>query len=835
MQAFWLKKQLFLILLFIMAFACAPLFAITINNNDTIIKTVSVDSVKTNTDGAIKSKVKYNARDSMRLDIINQKMYLYGNAQVDYEDLSLKAGYIELDLKTNIVMATGLKDSTGKEIGTPEFLQKGQSFKSQKMVYNFQTKKGKITDVITKEADGYIHGENVKKDSNDIVYVRNGKYTTCDLEHPHFYINASKLKVIPNDKIITGPAYLVINDVPTPLAVPFGIFPNKRGQRSGIIIPTYGQSENLGFFLRDGGFYFGINDYMDAALRADIYSFGSWGVKGIMNYNKRYAFNGNLNVNFSHIRIGESDLPNSTLQQDFILRWTHSQDSKARPGSSFSANVNAGTSNYNRFNSYNANVYLNNTLQSSINYTKTWLGTPFYLTASARHSQNTQTKKIDINLPQIGFFMNRVFPFKNKVLPGSKWYEKIGINYSAELRNDISTYDSLFFKPAMYRNMQNGLRHNIPISTSLNVLKYFTLTPAINLTSSWNLQSTEKKYNADLKKLIADTVPKFAMAHEASFSANLNTKLYGDYVFRNKLLKQIRHQIIPNVSYSYRPDYGEPQWNYYKKVQADSTGKQTTYSIFENSIYGKPPEGQSSLLSWSVNNTIEAKVRNKKDSVTGIKKISIIDMFSISGNYNAAVNRFKWSNFNISGRTKLFNYLDVLFSGTIDPYQLNKKGKKIDTLVWAKDFSLGRLTNYSLALSTSLRSKTPDDKKTKTNDIVSDYMPFEMPWSLSVYYTFNSSKEGLESARESQSLMFNGELSLTKKWRISFNSGYDFLNQELTYTQFNITRDLHCWEMNITWVPFGFRQSYLININVKSSVLQDLRITRRKDWFDSLL
>lgn len=375
------------------------------NDADTSIIAASKDSISSSvsTDSGLKSKVKYAAKDSMRFDVVNQKMYLFGTAEVIYEDLNLKAGYVELDMKNNMVYAKGASDSLGNESELPVFKQGEQSFKSHNMAYNFQTKKGRISGVITKEAGGYIHGETVKKDSNNTVYIKNGKYTTCDLPHPHFQIQAKKLKVIPNDVIVTGPAFLVINDVPTPLVVPFGFFPNKQGQRSGLLIPTYGESANLGFFLRDGGFYFGLSDKVDVALRGDIYSRGSWGAKSMVNYVKRYKYRGNFQMNFSNIKLGEKELPTFSQQKDFIIRWSHIQDAKAHPGSTFMASVNAGTSNYNRINSYTPSVYLNNMLQSNISLSKSWAGTPFYLTASARHSQNTQLKTIDVSLPQVAF------------------------------------------------------------------------------------------------------------------------------------------------------------------------------------------------------------------------------------------------------------------------------------------------------------------------------------------------------------------------------------------------------------------------------------------------
>nr|MBA3706099.1 LPS-assembly protein LptD [Bacteroidota bacterium] len=523
---------------------------------DTVIKSTSNNAF-------LKEKVHYSADDSMLVDMVNQKAYLYGNAQVIYEDLKLNAGFIEIDFEDKLVRATGIKDSLGKDTQKPVFVQGEDKFTAGSITYNFDTKKGKIKDVITQQGEGYIHGSDIKKDTNNVYYVSHGKYTTCNLEHPHYYIGAKKIKVIPNDKIITGPADLYIADIPTPLAIPFGYFPNKKGRASGILLPTYGESANLGFFLRDGGFYFGANEFIDLALRGDIYSNGSFGAKANTNYRKRYRYNGGLNVSYSRIIQGDAELPNSIKRNDFFITWNHAQDIKAHPSSRFSASVNAGSSSFNKYNGNVTGDYLSNTFQSNIAYSKSFLGTPFNFSANARHSQNTITKKIDISLPELALSMNRIYPFKNNTISGHKWYDKVGISATANARNDINTYDSLLFKEQTLQEMRNGVRLNVPISTSLNVMKYFILTPSINFSSNIYFKTLSKYYDPIKKIALNDTIEGLRIANDYSTSVGLSTRLYGDYFFRTKHLKQIRHVATPTLSASYRPDFSESQYGYY--------------------------------------------------------------------------------------------------------------------------------------------------------------------------------------------------------------------------------------------------------------------------------
>jgi len=858
----------------------AILFNESVFSQDTTHKstsqvTVKKDSIGDAQNSAIKSKVIYSARDSIRFDVANQKVFLYGDSKVTYEDMDIKAGYIEFDMEHNIVFAHGARDSLGKPVidsagmavGDPVFKQGAQGFDSKQITYNFQTKKGKIRDIRTEEGEGVIHAKDAKKDTGDVYYVKNGKYSTCNLENPHFYLKSTKIKVIPDNKIIVGPSYLVVGDVPTPLMLPFGVFPNKKGRKSGVIIPTYGQS-NLGYFLTNGGYYFGLSDYFDLSLRGDIYSQGSFGAKANTNYVKRYKYNGFLGLNFSRIQIGEKEFHDQQITNTFLLNWQHAQDMKANPTFRFSANVNAGSSSYNKYNSYNPNVYLSNTMQSNISMTKSWRNSNLSLGAS--HSQNTITHALDVTLPEATFSINKWYPLRRKVAIGSqKWYEKLGFSVTVNAKNKISTIDSLLFnkknslelKPDAYKLLQNGLNARIPISTSMNVGP-FIITPSFTINGVGYFQTIKEHYNADSNKVFTDTLRGgFKTAYDYNAAIGVSTKLYGMFMFKHGRVKAIRHVLTPGVSFSYRPDFSQRNFGFYETIQTTSItptspeGTPRTYSYFQNGIYGAPPSGKSGMIGFSLSNNLEMKLRpSKKDTSTKEKKVMLIDNFSISTSYNLAVDSFNWSPISLSGRTRLFQKVDLTLNGIIDPYKLNYgTGKDTKKLLFDETHQIGRLTTASLSISTSLRSltgKTPPPKPA-TSGIIrqpanSDelnyilqhpdyYVDFHVPWNLAVNYNLMYISVYRNFALHdslTQSLMFSGDLNVTKKWKVGFRSGFDFIKKDFTFTSFDIYRDLHCWEMRLNWVPFGPRKYYMVTIAVKASALQDMKLMRKREWYD---
>jgi hypothetical protein len=793
----------------------------------------------------LNSKVVYNAKDSILFNVPGQKVYLYGDAEITYENINLKAAFIEIDWESQILFAKGLPDSAGKLNGQPVFSENNQKFRSEEVRYNFRTKKGKISNIITQEGDGYIHGSTVKKDQENNFYIQQGAYTTCNLDTPHFFIATEKLKVIQNNKIVTGPAYLVVENVPTPFVIPFGLFPNKKGQASGILIPSIGESAQYGFALENGGYYFGLSDYMNLELRANLYSKGSYNFRTLSRYNRRYRYNGDVSLDYTVFKEGTEGTPDYSRSNNFFVRWNHSQDPKANPNARFTANVNAGSSKFFR-NTLNtaATDYLSNTFSSSISYSRYWPGKPYNFSANMRHSQNTEQKTVELTLPDLLFSVNRFYPFKKAEQVGTPaWYEKIGISYTNSFQNVIRTYDSLLFTPQTFRIMQNGMRHSVPIATSFNVGKFFSLTPSVNYQERWYLRTFEHRWDPAAKRVARDTIDRFAMARSFDFSTSLSTRLFGIAQFKKSKIQAIRHVVTPTLSFTARPDFSSPFWNYYQEVQKDDKGNTGKYSRFEGTIYGSPPAGKAASLGFGLDNNIEMKVRTDSDTGSAVKKIKIFESISVFSGYNFIADSLKLQPFSIAGRTVLIDRINITLSGTVNPYLPDSGGGPVNRFEWKENRRIGRLTNASLFVSFNFNSAARDRSPVRTTpentaEIENikrhpeEYVDFSIPWNLSASYNLNYSNSfNLRSAdpqkQVTQAITFSGDLNLTPQWKVGFSSGYDFKNEEFTYTSLNIYRDLHCWEMRLNWIPFGFRQSYNFQINVKSSVLQDLKLLKR--------
>ncbi len=776
-------------------------------------------------DNAIESKINSFAKDSIDYDLINNKVFLFNEAVIEFDDIVLKAAYIELDSDKNIVFAKSLvNDSTGENYGYPEFTENGKSFIAKEITYNFNTQKGIIKDVKTQEGEGYILGEKVKKNPDDVVYTSDGRYTTCNNDIPHFSIRAKKIKTIPNKKIITGPAILEFGGVPTPLAIPFGFFPSEQKQSSGIIFPFYGESTNLGFFLKNGGYYLALSDYMDLSLVGDIYSKGSWNLKLNSNYKRRYRYSGNFNISYSSLKSGNEILGNNTDKRDFFIRWKHQQDPKSNPKSRFSANINAGSSSFQQNNSTSDSDYLSNTFQSSISYSKTFANSN--LSVNVRHRQNTLTKNVDLNLPEVNYTINRFYPFKKFNKSSSrKWYDKIAVNYSTNLNNTVSVADSLFFNKSTLSEFRNGVQHRIPVSTSFKAMKYFTFSPSFNYTERWYFNRIEKEWLNN--QVFTDTITGFNRVYNYGFNISGNTKLYGNFNFSKGKLKAIRHVISPSFNFNFTPDFSSSNYNFYDEVQIDSLGTTQVYSNYQNGIYGYPSQQASNSLNLSIGNLLEMKT-STNDTVNSIKKIKLIESLNISANYNFLSDSLNLSYIRINGRTRLLNKFDVTYNSIYDPYQEGDNGQRINTSYFSKTYLPARLINANTSLNFRL-SGGKNDKSESAYWL--DYLDFDIPWNLSVNYTLSYNKLSASQAL-TQSLNFSGDLKLTEKWKIGFNSGYDFDAKDLSYTSLNLYRDLHCWEMLIKWIPFGYRQSYNFTIRVKASVLQDLKWERKKDWYD---
>ncbi len=814
----------------------------------------------------LESKVVYSSNDSIMFDIAERRVYLFGKAEIQYEQITVTADFIEISFDDNLLYATGLYDSAGVLKGRPVFTERDQSFRADTMTYNFDTKKGFIKQVITEEGEGFLHGDKVKKMPNDEIFISSGKYTTCNLDCPHFHIGFRRAKVIPGDKIVTGPVFLYIEDVPLPLVVPFGLFPNQAGQQSGILIPTYGESANRGFFLENGGYYFGINDYVDLALRGDIYSRGSWAVKALSNYNKRYRYNGSIDLSYAVNITSSRGLPDYSRGRDFFVRWSHNQDPKAHPNRRFSANVNAGSSNYHTFNPSTTNDYLSNTFQSNVSYQTTIINR-FNFSANLRHSQNTMNNTVDLSLPEIAFSANRFYPFRRGTQVGQlRWYENISMGYTMNARNEISTVDSLLFSPETLQNFRNGMRHNIPINSTLRILNHFSLNNSINYNERWYAESINRRWTNDMNPVDStfgyvrtDTLSGFAAARDFSFSSTLNTKLYGMFQFRRGPVEAVRHVLTPSLGFSYIPNFGDYRWGYYKYHGSPQSGEPVRYSVFETGIYGSPPADRSGSINFSLANNLEMKIRTPRDTTADTRKVTLIENFTISTAYDLARDSLNLAKIMLSGRTVLFRNFDIRYAAALDPYVVDSNGRNINKFEWDVNRRLARLNNseWALSINWNYRSQRRDgtdgeitqpqttttgteEERAMIQEYPEAFIDFNIPWSINLSYTFRHrstfSYFDYPPERENkiiQTLNFHGDVNLTPKWKIGFRSGFDFDTRKLSYTSIDVYRDLHCWELSFNWIPIGFRKSWNVTINVKASVLQDLKLTRKRDWRDA--
>ena len=790
--------------------------------------------------------IDYNADDSVRFSIQEKKVYLYGNGFVKYLTTELRADYIELDMDKKLAMATGVPDSVGKLKGTPKFKDGGQEFESTELHYNFDTKKGYVTEIITQEGEGYIQGKTTKKMSDSVYCVKHGMYTTCDEhDHPHFGLNMSKAKMIKDKKIFVGFTNLELEGIPLPIFIPFGFFPITKKATSGIIMPTYGEERMRGFNLRGGGYYIYINDYIDMNITGDIYTNGSWGLQYATQYRKRYKFNGNLNFTISKNYVSEKGLPDYQESSDWSVRWTHTQDGKANPYSSFSASVDMSSANNNYYNANTVDGIANQRKQSSISWSKKWPESPFSLSGSFNHSQNSRDSSIAITLPNLSLRMTQIYPFRKKGKSGEmKWYDNIGVSYSAELRNSIQTKEDKLFKSSFERDWSNGFKHNIPISLQFKIAKDVTFTPSLNYNGYLNLKTIEKIWIPDTSanggQFITRDVPGLNYSHDYSASGSIGytPTIYGMFMFKPGCkVVAIRHMIRPSISASYTPAI-KPLGNY-KKSYFDGE-KEVEYDIHEGLTYRPNTTGgkQSGSISFSLDNNVEMKVRNDKDT-TGdeeFKKVKLLESFRISTSYNPFADSMNFSNISISARTKILNNkVDLNFSGTIDPYAIDTNNVRYNKY----HGKLGRLTNATISTNFSFSADNGQNKE-KKNDLVGgfydDYMDFDVPWNISISYNFTYSRPSpYRSPTISQIVNFSGDLSLTPKWKLTFQSGYDIKNKEVTSTSFSVTRDLHCWEMTFNCMPFGQHQSYNFEIHVRSSLLRDLKLTKRDSWYDRRL
>lgn len=808
--------------------------------------------------------IKSKNTDSMILDLKINKLFLYNEAVVDYGANTLNADIIEIDLKTNNLFAKGTIDTATNEYNKTIFKDQEIEYNLDSIAFNLKSEKGKIYGVVFNDDEGYVHGQNVKK-SGDTMNIKKGRYTTCDLEHPHFYLASVKAQYVTSKdskKIIIGPSYLVIEDVPLPLAIPFGFFPIMSDRSSGIIIPSIGEENIKGFFLKDGGYYQVINDNWDASLVGGIYTLGSWDLRLASTYAVRYKFKGNFSFDFSNDKIGEEGTPSFQDMQNYKLAWTHTQDSKARPGSNFSALVNFSTSGYNKYDG-DLNDYTESQTNSSISYSKTWIGTPFSFSTNIQHSQNMRDSSIVLSLPNFVFNVSKIYPFKRRNAVGAqKWYEKISFSYTNTFNNTLNFKENELFEKNMFDNMKYGMKHTLPVSTSLNIFKFISVSPSFNYNERWYFEKLDKNWNPETEQIVTDTISGFNRVYDYNAGVSLSTTIYGmfNFINKNSHIKAIRHVITPSIGFSYAPNYGEPLFGYYKTVQSDSDGNLRTYSPYENGIFGVPGRSETAAINFSLNNNLEMKVKSNKDS-TGVEKITIFDALNFNSSYNFVADSMKLAPISITARTTLFKSLAITLSAQWDPYIYTVDGIRTKHFAWSNG-NAGRITNFSASMGYSFRhtfglkdgtgsastAPTPIEDPLQGSGMMGGpsrdeqllanalqnaiYYDFSVPWNLSFNYMFRLSYTG-RSKDIIQTLSINGGLNLTPKWAITFSGGFDFARYELTPVTVSIVRDLHCWQMSLNLVPMGFRRSFTFNINVKSSVLQDLKLKKTSNFLDN--
>lgn len=805
-------------------------------------------------------------------------IYLYGNGNVTYDDIELTADYIRFNMSTREVFAKGMPDSTGRLAGEPIFKQGGEEFQSEKLRYNFATRKGYINNIKTEQQDGFLHSEITKRQPNGHIHIKNGKYTTCDADHPHYYVALTKAIAIPNDKIISGPAYLVIEDIPLPLILPFGFFPNTKAERTkGILVPIYGEETNRGFFLKNGGFYWPINDYMDLKVTGDIYSRGTWGLQLGTNYKKRYKFGGTINGRY-YQNITDPNEINPSKSTDVSVQWSHRQDPKANPNSNFSASVNYSTRSFDQNHSLNIQERLTNTKTSSVSYQKIWPNSPFSLSTTLNHSQNSRTKSVSMTVPNVNLSMNQIYPFRGKNMVGTpKWYQNIRLGYSSEMRNEIQTFDTLLFTPATtIHDFDNGYRHSVPLSVNFKLLRLFNLTPNVSYTGMVYTNKVKKVYEPSIISEVGDTgvVVKtdepglyYAHAWKPSVGTSINPKVYGFFEnFPEKWrIQAIRHMISPTAGISFSPDMEGLVPEYYQpvintetnEIHNNANGVEQYYSVFEDEIYGTPTaRGRSGSVSLGLNNNVEMKIFPKNDTVGKTEKVMLLDNLSFNTGYNIFAEEYNWRPVSMNARTTLFNRkLSINANGSLDPYgtdTINGRMQRVNEYAFSKNSKLFRLTRFGVSMNISFRSEAGgnDEKGEEESTNISNaglpvdefgnpvgdmfgynYVDFSVPWSVSAAYSFNYSKP-LDRKTLTQTISLNGDFSLTPKWKISYRTGYDFERDEFSLTSFRIHRDLHCWEMSLHLIPFGPNKSYHFTINVKSTILKDLKFDKKSSPWD---
>lgn len=868
-------------------------------HNKHVDDSIRLDSIHRGKGIGLDAPINLSSADSLVYDAANKRVFLYGNSTVKYQNMDLNSDKIRMSLDSSLVHATGTADSTGQVYGSPVFMMGQDKYESDTMSYNFKSKRGFINNVYTEQEDGFLSSQHSKRDSSGVLYLEHGRYTTCDQPHPDFYIALSRAKVRPGKDVVFGPAYLVVADVPLPLAIPYGFFPFTKSYSSGFIMPTYGDESSRGFYLRDGGYYFAVSDKWDLKLLAEIYTKGSWGVSVASNYNKRYRHSGSFYFSYQDTKNGDKGMPDFTEQTSFKIQWSHRQDAKANPFSSLSASVNFATTSYERNNltsMYNPQSYTQSLRTSSVNWSSTFSSLGMTLSGTANLSQNMCDSSISLSLPDLNISVSRFYPFKRKHMAGKeRWYEKIALSYTGHLSNSIDTKEDLLFKSNLVKDWRNGMQHNVPISANFTLFKYININPSISFTDRMYTNKVMKSWDTEAQTEVADTLHGFYNVYNWNMSIGASTKLYGFWVPSRKIfgdkITAIRHVITPSVTFSYAPDFGASRYGYYEtyqKTDAEGNVSLETYSPYQGALFGVPGRGKTGSFSFDLGNNIEMKIKSDKDS-TGFKKLSIIDELGFNMSYNMAAKERPWSDLSVRLRLKWWkNYtfnMNAVFATYA--YELDQNGNPyVGTHTEYSRGRFGRFQGMSQNVSFTLNPEKlkkwfgrGDDKDTdKENDDDDDldntdietnvdddmikgqrgakkknagkaetdedgYMKFSMPWSLTVGYgiTMREDQHGKFNKNSmrypykfTQTMNFSGNIRISDGWNISFSSGYDFEDHDISMTTASLQRDLHCFSMSCSVVLAPYT-SYNFSFRCNAATLTDaLKYDKRSGYSNAV-
>lgn len=866
------------------------------HHNKQVDDSIRLDSINRKKSGALDAPVTFSSEDSMVYDAKSKVARLYGNSNVKYQNMDLSSDRIQMSLDSSLVRATGTADSTGAISGTPVFTMGQDKYESDTMAFNFKTKKGFIYNVYTEQEDGYLSSQHSKRDSSGVLYLEHGRYTTCDQPHPDFYIALSRAKVRPGKDVVFGPAYLVVADVPLPLAIPYGFFPFTKSYSSGFIMPSYGDESSRGFYLRDGGYYFAMSDKWDLKLLGEIYTKGSWGLSVASNYRKRYRYNGSFFFSYQNTKNGDKGMPDYTEQTSFKLQWSHRQDTKSNPFSSLSASVNFASTSYERNNlnsMYNPQSYTQSLRTSSVNWSTSFSSLGMTISGSANLSQNMIDSTVSLTLPDLNISVSRFYPFKRKHMAGKeRWYEKISMSYTGQFSNSIDTKEDKLFRSNLIKDWRNAFQHNIPINANFTLFNYININPSFNFTDRMYSNKVMKSWDEQAQTERADTTYGFYNVYNWSMSIGASTKMYGFWVPSKKIfgdkIQAIRHVLTPQVTFSYAPDCGSRYYETYQKTDADGNVSLVEYSPFENGLFNVPSRGKTGSVTFDLSNNIEMKVKSDKDS-TGYKKLSIIDELGFNMGYNMAAKEKPWSDLTVRLRLKWWkNYtfnLNAVFATYA--YELDDNGRPyVSNHTEYSKGRFGRFQGLSQNISFTLNPEklkkwfgggddeedaTEDDNNTEDDDTgiesnVDDdmvngqngarkknagkaetdadgYMKFSMPWSLTFGYgiTMRENTSGKFNTKTmrypyafTQTLNFSGNIRISDGWNISFSSGYDFENHDLSMTTASLSRDLHCFNMSCSVVLAPYT-SYNFSFRCNAATLTDaLKYDKRSGYSNAV-